>query len=103
MDIATFSGIIVFAGFVVASVYMGEGWAGFKPFMNAEAFLVVLGGTACAILVNYPMSALIGVGKVLKQVLTSKGRTPPNWSPLSSPCPRKPKRRFWRLKATLKP
>ena len=73
MDIATFSGIIVFAGFVVASVYMGEGWAGFKPFMNAEAFLVVLGGTACAILVNYPMSALIGVGKVLKQVLTSKG------------------------------
>ena len=73
MDIATFSGIIVFAGFVVASVYLGEGWAGFKPFMNVEAFLVVLGGTACAILVNYPMSALIGVGKVLKQVLTSKG------------------------------
>jgi len=73
MDIATISGIIIFFGFVVASVYMGEGLSGFKPFMNVEAFLIVMGGTACAILVNYPMSAVIGVGKVLKQVLTSKG------------------------------
>ena len=73
MDIATLSGIIVFFGFVIGSVYIGEGWAGFKPFMNAEAFMVVIGGTFCATLINYPMSAIIGVGKVLKQVLTSKG------------------------------
>jgi chemotaxis protein MotA len=73
MDIATLSGIIVFFGFVIASVYIGEGMAGFKPFMNLEAFLVVIGGTFCATLVNYPMSAVIGVVKVLKKVLTSKG------------------------------
>ncbi|OGR57694.1 MAG: hypothetical protein A2X34_00165 [Elusimicrobia bacterium GWC2_51_8] len=73
MDIATISGIIVFLGFVFGAIYMGEGMGGFKPFMNLEAFLVVMGGTFCAILVNYPMSAIIGVGRVLKQVLTSKG------------------------------
>ena len=73
MDIATISGIIVFLGFVVGAVYLQEGWKGFAPFMNKEAFFVVMGGTFCAILVNYPMSAIIGVGKVLKQVLTSKG------------------------------
>jgi len=73
MDIATISGIIVFLGFVFGAIYMGEGMIGFKPFINLEAFLLVMGGTFCAILVNYPLSAVIGVGRVLKQVLTSKG------------------------------
>ena len=73
MDIATISGIIVFLGFVLGAVYKNEGLAGFTPFMNLEAFLVVMGGTCCALLVNYPLSAVIGVGRVLKQVLTSKG------------------------------
>ncbi|MCG2726348.1 MAG: MotA/TolQ/ExbB proton channel family protein [Elusimicrobia bacterium] len=73
MDIATFTGIVVFSGFVVIAVYLGEGIAGFKPFLNVEAFLVVIGGTLCAILVNYPLSDVLGLGKVLKKVLTSKG------------------------------
>lgn len=73
MDIATFSGIIVFFGFVIGAVYLGQGIAGFKPFINLEAFLIVMGGTFCAILINYPLSAVIKVGNVLKQVLTSKG------------------------------
>ncbi|MFH1619627.1 MAG: MotA/TolQ/ExbB proton channel family protein [bacterium] len=73
MDIATIAGIIVFFGFVVVSVLMGEGWAGFKPFMSAEAFLVVMGGTFCALLVNYPLSQVIGVGKVLRKVLMTSG------------------------------
>ncbi|MCM2266440.1 MAG: MotA/TolQ/ExbB proton channel family protein [Elusimicrobiales bacterium] len=73
MDIATLSGIVVFFGFVVASVYLGEGMAGFKPFLNVEAFLVVMGGTLCALLVNFPLSSVIGTGKVLKKVMASKG------------------------------
>jgi len=73
MDIATLSGIIVFAGFVFGAVYMQEGIAGFKPFMNAEAFMLVLGGTFCALLVNFPLSSVISVGKVLKKVMLSKG------------------------------
>ena len=101
MDIATFSGIIVFAGFVVASVYMGEGWAGFKPFMNAEAFLVVLGGTACAILVNYPTSALIG-GRSSSRMSLQKGGHSQLVSTFVS-LSQKAKRRLLALKATLKP
>jgi chemotaxis protein MotA len=73
MDIATFTGIIVFAGFVFGAIYMQEGIAGFKPFLNLEAFMLVLGGTFCALLVNFPLSSVISVGKVLKKVMTSKG------------------------------
>lgn len=71
MDIATISGIIVFFGFVMFAVHHAEGWAGFKPFLNIEAFLVVMGGTFCAILVNYTMKQVMGVGKVLRKVLMS--------------------------------
>jgi chemotaxis protein MotA len=73
MDIATFSGIIVFGGFVFAAIFLGEGIHGFKPFLNAEAFLIVMGGTFCALLVNFPLSSVIGVTKVLRKVLSSKG------------------------------
>ncbi|MBI4656580.1 MAG: MotA/TolQ/ExbB proton channel family protein [Elusimicrobia bacterium] len=73
MDIATISGIIIFFGFVVGAVYIQEGVEGFKPFLNIEAFLVVMGGTLCALLVNYPLSQVISVGKVLKKVMASKG------------------------------
>jgi len=73
MDIATFTGIVIFFGFVVAAVYLGEGIAGFKPFLNLEAFLVVIGGTFCALLVNFPLSKVLSLGKVLKKVLTTKG------------------------------
>ncbi len=73
MDIATIAGIMVFFGFVIVAVLIGEGIAGFKPFINVEAFLVVMGGTFCALLVNYPLSQVIGVGRVLRKVLTSSG------------------------------
>src|SRR3954467_7723181 len=73
MDIATITGIIVFFGLVVASVFMQEGWAGFKPFFNVEAFFVVIGGTFCSILVNYPLSQVVGLGRVLRKVLLSSG------------------------------
>lgn len=73
MDIATFTGILVFMGFVVAAIYHGEGLAGFKPFLNAEAFLIVMGGTFCALLINFPLSSVISVGKVIRKVLSSKG------------------------------
>src|SRR5258706_14079497 len=46
---------------------------GFKPFLNYEAFLIVMGGTFCAILVNYPMSKVFGVFKVMKKVMTAGG------------------------------
>jgi chemotaxis protein MotA len=73
MDIATIGGIFVFAGLVIGSVLISEGVAGFKPFLNAEAFLVVIGGTFCALLVNYSVRQVMGVGRVLSKVLSNTG------------------------------
>jgi len=73
MDIATLLGIVLGLGLVIVSIMLGEGVAGFKPFLNYEAALIVLGGTICAIFVNYPMSQVFGLFKVLKKVLTTGG------------------------------
>lgn len=72
MDIATISGIIVGLGLVVTSVILAEGIKGFAPFLNIEAFFIVMGGTFCALLVNYPMKKVLSVFKVLKKVLSAK-------------------------------
>ena len=73
MDIATLLGIVVGAGLVVISILLGEGVSGFKPFMNYEAMLIVMGGTFCALLVDYPISQVFGLFKVLRKVMTSSG------------------------------
>jgi chemotaxis protein MotA len=54
---------------MVFSILLGEGVAGFKPFLNYEAFLIVMGGTFCALLVNYPISQVFGLARVLKKVM----------------------------------
>jgi chemotaxis protein MotA len=73
MDIATIVGIIAFLGMTMIAIYMGDGLAGFKPFMNVEALLMVMGGTLCATLVNYPLSQVVGVWKVIKKTLMTHG------------------------------
>ena len=78
MDIATVMGILVFLGLVVSSVFMAEGWAGFQPFFNVEALFVVMGGTFCALLVNYPLSQVVGLGRVLRKVMLSYGDDTPD-------------------------
>lgn len=73
MDIATIVGIIVFLGFVIASIIHAAGVSALMLFVNAEAGLVVIGGTFCALLVNYPLRQVMGVRKVLRKVLFSIG------------------------------
>jgi chemotaxis protein MotA len=73
MDVATIAGIIVFLGLVILSIFLQEGIKGFVPFVNLEAFFVVIGGTFCALLVNYPLSQVLGLRKVLKKVLLTTG------------------------------
>src|SRR5438045_9739766 len=73
MDIGTLLVIVVGLGLVVVSILLGEGVGGFKPFLNYEAFLIVMGGTFCAILVNYPIAQVFGLMKELKKVMTSSG------------------------------
>jgi len=69
----TLIGIVVGVGLVVLAIFLGEGVNGFKPFLNAEAVLIVMGGTFCALLVNYPIGQVFSIFKVLKKVLTSSG------------------------------
>lgn len=71
MDLATLGGIIVGGLMVFATVFKSEGMAGFKPFLNAEAILIVVGGTICAVLVNYPFSQVVGLFRVLKKVMSN--------------------------------
>ncbi|MBI4386019.1 MAG: MotA/TolQ/ExbB proton channel family protein [Elusimicrobia bacterium] len=73
MDIATIMGIIAFLGLIVTSIWAAEGIAGFRPFANMEAILVVMGGTFCATLVNYPLRQVVGLGQILRKVLRSSG------------------------------
>lgn len=72
MDIATIAGILIGGLMVFVTVFHSEGIKGFAPFLNAEAFLIVLGGTFCALLVNYPLSQVFGVFKVLKKVMKNE-------------------------------
>ena len=73
MDIATIMGILVFFGMAVATIYLSEGVAGFKPFANIEALMMVMGGTFCATLVNYPLSQVVGLGRILRKVMFTVG------------------------------
>jgi chemotaxis protein MotA len=73
MDIATLIGVVVGLGLVIAAVFIQEGMGGFKPFLNVEAALIVGGGTLCALLVNYPLSQVIGLFKVMKKVMATTG------------------------------
>ncbi|OGF48070.1 MAG: hypothetical protein A2231_10305 [Candidatus Firestonebacteria bacterium RIFOXYA2_FULL_40_8] len=71
MDIATIVGLIAALVLVAGSVFVGEGIHGFAAFVSAEAFMVVIGGTVSAILVNYPLKQVLGVFKVLGKAFSS--------------------------------
>jgi chemotaxis protein MotA len=63
---------VFFFGMVIIAIFIAEGLTGFKPFLNLEAVLVVIGGTFSALLVNYPLVQVVGVGRVLQKVLSGK-------------------------------
>ncbi|MCK4468864.1 MAG: motility protein A, partial [Desulfobacterales bacterium] len=69
MDISTILGIIVGFGLVAGAITMGGGasW-----FVNLPAAMIVLGGTFGAVLINYPISDMLGVAKVAKNVFFLK-------------------------------
>ncbi|HEU17901.1 MAG TPA: motility protein A [Deltaproteobacteria bacterium] len=69
MDLATIFGIVSGFGLVIIAMSMGGGlgW-----FVNIPSALIVMGGTIGAVLINYPLSELIGVMKVAKNVFFQK-------------------------------
>jgi chemotaxis protein MotA len=71
MDLATVLGILVGLSFTFIVVILSEGVKGLAPFMNYESFLIVMGGTACALLVNYPLKQVFRTFKVVRVAFTT--------------------------------
>ena len=69
MDISTILGIVFGFGLVISAMAVGGGlgW-----FINLPSAMIVLGGTLGASLINYPMSDIIGVVKVAKNIFFLK-------------------------------
>lgn len=73
MDIATFSGVIVFLFLAIGAIVYEQGPGALMLFVSLEGIMVVIGGTFCALLVNYPLRQVLGVRKVLRKVLFTTG------------------------------
>lgn len=69
MDIATIVGIISAFSLVISAIFMG---GDLILFIDINSFLIVCGGTFGVTLVNYPLADIIGVGSVIKHVITNK-------------------------------
>jgi chemotaxis protein MotA len=69
MDISTILGIVVGFGLVIVAMSVG---GGFAWFINMPSAMIVLGGTIGATLINYPMSDIIGLAKVAKNVFFTR-------------------------------
>ncbi|MBI4632625.1 MAG: MotA/TolQ/ExbB proton channel family protein [Deltaproteobacteria bacterium] len=69
MDLATILGII--GGFSLVIVAMASG-GGLAWFLDGPSAMIVLGGTFGAVLINYPLSDMLGVIKVAKNVFLKR-------------------------------
>ena len=69
MDFATIIGII--GGFSLVIVAMASG-GGFSWFLDGPSAMIVLGGTFGAVLINYPITDVLGVIRVAKNVFRGK-------------------------------
>ena len=81
MDITTLIGILVSFGLVIVSILMGgDGtW-----FINYPSVMIVLGGTMGATLLAYPLSEVLGVFKVAKNVFLHRTQMAGELIPLMS-------------------
>ncbi len=73
MDIATLTGIIIAGGLVIIAIFMG---GSVSWFISPPSLMIVVGGTMGATLLNYPLSELLGVLKVAKNVFFHKSKPP---------------------------
>jgi chemotaxis protein MotA len=79
LDITTLIGILVAFGLVVSSILVGGdgSW-----FLNFPSLLIVVGGTMGATLLAYPLSEVLGVFKVAKNVFLHKSQAAGKLIPL---------------------
>lgn len=69
MDLATLLGIVSAFGLVIIAMSIG---GGLGAFIDAPSVMIVMGGTLGATLINYPISDVLGVLKVAKNVFFSE-------------------------------
>jgi chemotaxis protein MotA len=69
MDLATILGIVSGFGLVIVAMLLG---GGLGIFINAPSFMIVIGGTIGAVLINYPLSDVIGVIKIAKHAFFTR-------------------------------
>lgn len=69
MDITTFIGILVAGGLVVSSILMGGSG---QWFVNYPSLMIVIGGTMGATLLAYPLSDVLSVFGIAKNVFMHK-------------------------------
>ena len=81
MDITTLIGIVVSFGLVMISILMGGdgSW-----FLNGPSLMIVCGGTMGATLLAYPLSEVMGVFGVVKNVFMQKSQATSELIPLIS-------------------
>ncbi|MDR1871618.1 MAG: MotA/TolQ/ExbB proton channel family protein [Deltaproteobacteria bacterium] len=72
MDVATIVGILSSIGLLVISINMG---VGIRAFVDLPSFMIVVGGTACATLINYPLRDCLNTVAILKNVFVTRAVT----------------------------
>ena len=89
MDITTFIGILIAFGLVVISILMGGdgSW-----FINYPSLMIVFGGTMGATLLAYPLSEVMGVFGVAKNVFFQTSQAPNRLIALIVDCAKKARR-----------
>jgi len=71
LDITTFIGLLVAGGLVISSILLGGSGAWF---LNYPSMMIVIGGTMGATLLAYPLSEVLSVFKVAKNVFFKKSQ-----------------------------
>ncbi|MDR0549700.1 MAG: MotA/TolQ/ExbB proton channel family protein [Deltaproteobacteria bacterium] len=69
MDVATIIGILSSVGLLVVSINMG---VGIFAFLDLPSFLIVVGGTACATMINYPLRDCLNTVAIVKNVFVTR-------------------------------
>lgn len=73
MDLATLIGLIGAIGVLLSAIFLG---GSASTFIDAPAFLIVLGGTAMASLIKFPLGQFFGAFKVAGRAFMYKGDDP---------------------------
>ena len=74
MDIATIIGLLMGILLVLGSILMGSG--GLTPFINIPSMMITIGGSFAALLINFPLSSVLGVFGVIKKCFSQKLPSP---------------------------